>query len=446
MAFENEISEERIGRGQKMSRLIFHIDVNSAFLSWESARRVKQGLSDLRDIPACIGGDPKKRTGIVVAKSIPAKKYGITTGEPVAMALRKCPELVIVKSDFELYIKCSRAFKEICASYAPVMESFSIDEVFLDMTGTSLIYPDPIKTAHEIKDKIRDELGFTVNVGISTNKLLAKMASDFEKPDKVHTLFPEEIPTKMWPLSVRDLLFLGKAFEKKLTEAGIRTIGDMAHVSESEIQALLGNKAGHQLHQYALGIDESPVKAKPEEAKGFSVETTFNDDIVSVEQVLPILLEQCDVVTTRMRRKGKKCTSVSVTFRTLDFKNKSHQTTLSNATDMTDEIFRNAKKLFTESWKGEPLRLIWGALTNYTDESLDEVALVEDNEKKERHRKLDATMDEIRQKFGNDKITRASIMNSNSGIARKARAQMKNELEISCGKQAEKGKDNGRNI
>lgn len=429
-----------------MSRLIFHIDVNSAFLSWESARRVKQGLSDLRDIPACIGGDPKKRTGIVVAKSIPAKKYGITTGEPVAMALRKCPELVIVKSDFELYIKCSRAFKEICASYAPVMESFSIDEVFLDMTGTSLIYPDPIKTAHEIKDKIRDELGFTVNVGISTNKLLAKMASDFEKPDKVHTLFSEEIPTKMWPLSVRDLLFLGKAFEKKLTEAGIRTIGDMAHVSESEIQALLGNKAGHQLHQYALGIDESPVKAKPEEAKGFSVETTFNDDIVSVEQVLPILLEQCDVVTTRMRRKGKKCTSVSVTFRTLDFKNKSHQTTLSNATDMTDEIFRNAKKLFTESWKGEPLRLIGVALTNLTDESFEQLSLFEDNEKKERHRKLDATMDEIRQKFGNDKITRASIMNSNSGIARKARAQMKNELEISCGKQAEKGKDNGRNI
>ena len=429
-----------------MSRLIFHIDVNSAFLSWESARRVKQGLSDLRDIPACIGGDPKKRTGIVVAKSIPAKKYGITTGEPVAMALRKCPELVIVKSDFELYIKCSRAFKEICASYAPVMESFSIDEVFLDMTGTSLIYPDPIKTAHEIKDKIRDELGFTVNVGTSTNKLLAKMASDFEKPDKVHTLFPEEIPTKMWPLSVRDLLFLGKAFEKKLTEAGIRTIGDMAHVSESEIQALLGNKAGHQLHQYALGIDESPVKAKPEEAKGFSVETTFNDDIVSVEQVLPILLEQCDVVTTRMRRKGKKCTSVSVTFRTLDFKNKSHQTTLSNATDMTDEIFRNAKKLFTESWKGEPLRLIGVALTNLTDESFEQLSLFEDNEKKERHRKLDATMDEIRQKFGNDKITRASIMNSNSGIARKARAQMKNELEISCGKQAEKGKDNGRNI
>lgn len=411
-----------------MERLIFHIDVNSAFLSWESARRVKQGLQDLRDIPACIGGDPKKRTGIVVAKSIPAKKYGIQTGEPMAMAIRKCPELVIVKSDFELYIKCSRAFKEICASYAPVMESFSIDEVFLDMTGTSLIYPDPIQTAHEIKDKIKNELGFTVNVGISTNKLLAKMASDFEKPDKVHTLFPNEIPVKMWPLPVRDLLFLGKASEKKLTEAGMYTIGDMAHARETEIQVLLGKKAGHQLYRYACGIDDSPVKAQPEEAKGFSVETTFNDDIVSVDQVLPILLEQCDVVATRMRRKGKKCISVSVTFRTLDFKNKSHQTTL-HATDTTDEIYKKAKKLFTESWKGEPLRLIGVALTNLTDESFEQLSLFEDNEKKERNRKLDATMDAIRQKFGNDKITRASIMNSNSGIARKARAQMKNEDE-----------------
>lgn len=412
-----------------MNRLIFHVDVNSAFLSWESVRRVKQGLPDLRNVPACIGGDPRKRTGIVVAKSIPAKKYGIQTGEPVAMALRKCPDLVIVKSDFELYIKCSRAFKEICASYAPVMESFSIDEVFLDMTGTSLIYPDPIKTAHEIKDKIRKELGFTVNVGISTNKLLAKMASDFEKPDKVHTLFPDEIPTKMWPLPVRDLLFLGKASEKKLTGAGICTIGDMAHAKEREIQALLGNKAGHQLWQYACGIDDSPVRAQPEEAKGFSVETTFNDDIVSVEQVLPILLEQCDIVATRMRRKEKKCTSVSVTFRTLDFRNKSHQTTLANATDLTDEIYKNAKRLFVESWKGEPLRLIGVALTNLKDESFEQLSLFEDNEKKERRRKLDATMDEIRRKYGNDKIKRASIMNSNGGIARKARAQIKNEDE-----------------
>lgn len=390
---------------------------------------MKEGLPDLREIPSVVGGDPKKRTGIVVAKSIPAKKYGIQTGEPMAMALRKCPNLVVVPSDFRLYTENSLAFKAICRDYAPVVESFSIDEVFLDMTGTSLIYPDPIATAHEIKDKIHAELGFTVNVGISTNKLLAKMASDFEKPDKVHTLFPEEIPVKMWPLPIRDLLFLGKASEKRLQDFGIHTIGELAREKESAIQALLGEKTGHQLYQYARGIDNSPVLAQAEESKGFSVEKTFNDDIVSVEQVLPILLEQCDIVATRMRRKGKKCSCISVTFRTLDFKNRSHQTSLSSATDVTDEIYENARRLFLEFWKGQPLRLIGVALTGLTDESFEQMSLFEDTKKKEQRQKLDAALDAIRMKFGNDKITRASIMNSNIGMGRKAKAQMENETQ-----------------
>ena len=412
-----------------IERLIFHVDVNSAFLSWEAAKRVKEGLPDLRKIPSVVGGDPKKRTGIVVAKSIPAKKYGIQTGEPMAMAIRKCPNLVVVPSDFSLYTRNSQAFKAICKDYAPVMESFSIDEVFLDMTGTSLIYPDPIETAHQIKDKIYTELGFTVNVGISTNKLLAKMASDFEKPDKVHTLFPEEIPVKMWPLPIRDLLFLGKASEKKLQDFGIRTIGELASERESVIQALLGEKTGHQLYQYARGIDNSPVLAQAEESKGFSIEKTFNDDIVSMEQVLPILLEQCDIVATRMRRKGKKCTCISVTLRTLDFKNRSHQTSLSRATDVTDEIYENARKLFTEFWRGQPLRLIGVSLTGLTEESFEQLSLFEDTRKREQRQKLDATLDAIRMKFGNDKITRASIMNSNAGMGRKAKAQMEQEAK-----------------
>ena len=410
-----------------MERLIFHIDVNSAFLSWEAARRVKEGLPDLREIPSAVGGDPKTRTGIVVAKSIPAKKYGIQTGEPVSMALRKCPELVVVPSDFSLYTKNSQAFKAICKSYAPAMESFSIDEVFLDMTGTSLIYPDSIAVAYEIKDKIYGELGFTVNVGISVNKLLAKMASDFEKPNKVHTLFPSEIPSKMWPLPIRELLFLGKASEKKLIDFGIHTIGELAREKESNIQALLGEKTGHQLYQYARGIDNSPVLEIPEESKGFSVEKTFNDDIVSLEQVQPILLEQCDILAARMRRKGKKCTCISVTFRTLDFKNRSHQTKLPNATDMTDEIYANARTLFREFWKGQPLRLVGVALTGLTDDGFEQMSLFEDTKKKEQRQKLDAALDSIRIKFGNDKITRASIMNSNSGIGRKAKAQLENE-------------------
>lgn len=410
-----------------MERLIFHVDVNSAFLSWEAVRRVKQGLPDLREIPSCVGGDPKKRTGIVVAKSIPAKKYGVRTGEPVAMALRKCPDLVCVPSDFDLYVRCSKAFKEICASYAPAMESFSIDEVFLDMSGTRLIYPDPAATAREIKDKIHNELGFTVNIGISVNKLLAKMASDFEKPDKVHTLFPEEIPEKMWPLPVRDLLSLGASSEKKLQESGIKTIGELAHKQEAEIQRLLGEKAGRQLWQYANGIDDSPVRSQREEAKGFSVETTFEEDIVSMDQALPILLSQYDVVAARMRREGKKCTCVAVSFRTLDFKNRSHQCRLENATDVTDEIYSNILRLFRESWKGQPLRLIGVALTGLTEEEYTQMSLFENAEDRERRKKMDEALDTIRRKFGNDKITRASIMNVSSRIGRKAKAQMKNE-------------------
>lgn len=409
-----------------MQRLIFHVDVNSAFLSWEATKRVKQGLPDLREIPSCIGGDPKKRTGIVVAKSIPAKKYGVQTGEPVGLALQKCPDLVCVPSDFALYDRCSKAFKSICASYAPVMESFSIDEVFLDMTGTGQIYPDPIATACEIKDRIYRELGFTVNVGISTNKLLAKMASDFEKPNKVHTLYPEEVPQKMWPLPVRDLLFLGKASEKKLIQNGIHTIGDLAQANEKEIQMLLGEKSGHQLYLSANGMDDSPVKAQREEAKGISVETTFDEDIVSYEQIFPILLSQCDIVAARMRREGKKCNCVAVSFRTLEFKNKSHQRKLENPTDVTDEIYQNVKRLFQESWSGQPLRLIGVALTGLTEDSFVQMSLFEDPKKREQQKKLDEAMDNIRKKFGNDKISRASTMNVSGRIARKAKAQMEN--------------------
>lgn len=407
-----------------MERLIFHVDVNSAFLSWEAARRVKEGLPDLREIPSCIGGDPKSRRGIVVAKSIPAKKYGVTTGEPVSMALRKCPELVCVPGDFALFETCSRAFKKICASYAPVMESFSIDEVFLDMSGTEKIYPDPVKLACEIKDRIREELGFTVNIGIGTNKLLAKMASDFEKPDKVHTLFPAEIPTKMWPLPVRDLLFLGKASEQKLIKAGIKTIGEMARYPETEIQRLLGEKTGHQLYEYANGRDDSLVRGEREEAKGYSAETTTEEDIVTYEQAFSLLLAQCDVVAARMRKDGKKCSCVSVTYRMLDFRTRSHQKKLENPTDVTEEIFAQIKNLLRECWQCQPLRLIGVALTDLTSDDFRQMSLFENTENHEKQKKVDGVVDDIRKRFGNGMIVRGSTMKTADKVARKAKAQM----------------------
>lgn len=274
-----------------MGRLIFHVDVNSAFLSWEATRQVKQGLPDLRLVPSCIGGRPESRRGVVLAKSIPAKKYNIRTGEPISMALRKCPSLVIAPPDFKLYSQCSKAFKDICRAYAPVVEEFSIDECFLDFSHTEHIYPDPIALAYEIKDKIRDELGFTVNVGIGENKLCAKMASDFEKPDKVHTLFIKELPDKMWPLPVRDLLFVGGSTAKKLNDAGIRTIGELAKSDISFLQRIIGNKMSVQAHNYANGIDPSPVKAEPEEAKGYSNSVTLEDDVRDIESANSILLK-----------------------------------------------------------------------------------------------------------------------------------------------------------
>ena len=385
---------------------------------------MKEGLPDLREIPSCIGGDPKSRRGIVVAKSIPAKKYGVTTGEPVSMALRKCPELVCVPGDFALFETCSRAFKKICASYAPVMESFSIDEVFLDMSGTEKIYPDPVKLACEIKDRIREELGFTVNIGIGTNKLLAKMASDFEKPDKVHTLFPAEIPTKMWPLPVRDLLFLGKASEQKLIKAGIKTIGEMARYPETEIQRLLGEKTGHQLYEYANGRDDSPVRGEREEAKGYSAETTTEEDIVTYEQAFSLLLAQCDVVAARMRKDGKKCSCVSVTYRMLDFRTRSHQKKLGNPTDVTEEIFVQVKNLLYECWQCQPLRLIGVALTDLTSDDFRQMSLFENTENHEKQKKVDGVVDDIRKRFGNGMIVRVSTMKTADKVARKAKAQM----------------------
>lgn len=403
---------------------VFHIDVNSAFLSWEASRRVANGEPDIRLIPAVVGGDPKSRRGIVVAGSIPAKQYWIKTGEPMAMALQKCPDLVVVPSDFDLYVRCSKAFKCICKEYTPAMESFSIDEVFLDMSGMSHIYPDLIATAYEIKNRIRDELGFTVNVGIGNNKLLAKMASDFEKPDKVHTLYTEEIPEKMWPLPVGDLFTCGKSSAAKLCSHGIRTIGDLANTSIKELTSLFGEKHAEHLHSFANGIDESIVTEEREDAKGYSAETTVDDDLDTLDAIKHMLLAQADVVCARLRADGAKCQCVGVTYRNLDFETKSHQCKLIDSTDLTDVIYDTACKLIEECWKGEPLRLIGLSLTDVDRDTYEQMSLLFD-EKKERLKKLDSALDNIRTRFGNESVQRASIKDISGKINRKHKAEQK---------------------
>lgn len=408
-----------------MERLIFHVDVNSAFLSWEAARRVANGESDIRLIPSVIGGDREKRTGVVLAKSIPAKKFGIKTGEPIGMALRKCPDLFVAKPDFRLYEENSRKFMDICREYAPVVEKASIDECYLDLSGTHRIYPDPIALAYTIRNRIRDELGFTVNVGIGENKLLAKMASDFEKPDKVHTLFLAEMPQKMWALPVGDLFTVGSATADKLRHAKIMTIGDLAKTDLARVQKIVGIKMGKHIHDYANGIDPSPVLAEPEEAKGYSISTTLEDDVKKAEQAYPVLLALADSITARIRSDGAKAYCVAVTIRDNSFKTRSHQRSLMSPTDISKEVYQISKELFDELWDGvTPLRLLGIAMTNITREETVQFSLFQD-ESREKARKIDKAKDALNAKFGSATIVRGSSIQSKIDIGKKYQAQMK---------------------
>lgn len=407
-----------------MNRLIFHVDVNSAYLSWEAARRVQNGEEDIRLIPSAIGGDREKRTGVVLAKSIPAKKYGIKTGEPIGMALRKCPDLFLARPDFRLYEKNSKAFMDICREYAPVVEKYSIDECFLDMSGTHRLYPDPVAIAHTIKDKIREELGFTVNVGIGDCKILAKMASDFEKPDKVHTLYRSEISQKMWPLPVRELFTVGASTAEKLEKAKIRTIGDLANSDLSRVQRIVGIKLGQQIWNYANGMDPSPVLSVPEEAKGYSISTTLEDDVVTPQQAHTVLLALTDSVTARMRSDGVKAYCVAVSIRSNDFKTRSHQRKLMDPTDISREVYQISKQLFAELWDGHtPLRLLGISLTDLTHEDTPQLSLFQD-ENRDKARRLDKAYDAINSKFGADTIKRGSSVQSKLEVGKKYRAQM----------------------
>ena len=219
-----------------MERVIFHIDVNNAFLSWEAVHRLEQGIPgpDLRSLDCAVGGDIDKRHGVILAKSMEAKKYNVQTGEPITDALKKCPGLMIIPPTHAIYPKYSKAFMDILHRYSDKVEQVSVDEAFMDMTGMEKLFGTPLEVALRIQNEIYDTLGFTVNVGISSCKILAKMASDFQKPNKIHTLFPNEIKSKMWPLPVGDLFSVGKASVKKLNSMGILTIGDLAQ-TEPEI-------------------------------------------------------------------------------------------------------------------------------------------------------------------------------------------------------------------
>lgn len=392
-------------------RVIFHIDVNSAFLSWEAVYRLRcLGDSlDLREIPSAVGGERAKRHGVILAKSIPAKKYNVRTGEPIVDALRKCPNLMIVEPNRELYSRNSKALMEILRKYSDTVEQFSIDEAFVDMTGTELLFGKPLEAAYTLRDEIYETLGFTVNVGISSNKLLAKMAGEFEKPNKVHTLFPEEIREKMWPLPVGELFLVGGASEKRLKQMGINTIGELAQADPGMLRATL-KKHGEAIWNFANGRDVALVEAEPPDNKGYGNSVTIAFDVKEADAAKNILLSLSETVGRRLRRDGVWIETVSVTIRYFDLNRTSHQCVLEHATNITDEIYRAACRLFDELWDGAPIRLLGVQTGKVTKEGENRQLSLFDDTDYEKLERLDRAMDSIRERFGADAVQRASFM------------------------------------
>lgn len=393
-------------------RIIFHLDVNSAYLSWTAAYRLQQGFTvDLREIPCVIGGDELSRHGIVLAKSMSAKKYGIQTGNPLRLALEQCPNLTIVPPDYSLYQKASKAMVAILREYSPHVQQFSVDECFLDYTDMEHLFGSPLEAAYSIKERIKKELGFTINIGISTNKLLAKMASDFQKPDRIHTLFPHEIQRKMWPLPVGDLFMVGRQTSKKLHQLGIHTIGDLARTAPETLTYHF-KSFGLMLYQYANGIDSAVVrKSNFEVIKGIGNSTTVPFDVLTADDAYLVLLSLCESVGMRLRHSNFCTGLVGISIVSNEFNACSHQRKIDVATDSTTYIYTICKELFDELWEHYPIRKLGVRVTDLQDNTYFQSSFLVQFDFI-RQKQLDDCMDSIRIKYGKRTIQRASFIHS----------------------------------
>ena len=392
-------------------RIIFHIDVNSAYLSWEAVHRLQHGDTlDLRTVPSVVGGDPVTRHGIVLTKSIPAKKYDIQTGETLYSAKAKCPELIIVSPNYSLYMQCSRAFGDILREYSPLVEQYSIDEYFMDFTNMGRVHADPVATAYMIKERIKEDLGFTVNVGISTNKLLAKMASELKKPDRVHTIFPHEMADKMWILPIEELFMVGRATAKKLRSRAITTIGGLARADLKWVKLFLKSH-GVLVWNYANGNDGSLVRENRRPLiKGIGNSTTIPFDVEDGATAYLVLLSLTETVAARLRQAGYCARLESVSLRTNEFAGGSHQRKIASAIDCTNAIHEIACQLFDELWKGEPVRQLGVRVSELCSNDFVQLSLFERDYEKQRA--VDRTIDSLRERFGSEAVFRSSFLNS----------------------------------
>ena len=391
-----------------MERLIFHIDVNNAFLSWTAVDLLAKGYPiDIRNIPSVIGGDEESRRGIVTAKSPVAKKMGIVTAESLYTARKKCPNLKVFKGDYQLYTKNSNDLYSYFCQFTDKIERYSIDECFLDMTGTELLYPDPIALAYKMKDEIHEKFGYTVNVGVANNKLCAKMASDFEKPDRVHTLFSYEVEKKMWPLPVGDLFMIGKASSKSLLDMGIKTIGDLAKYDISILKRKF-KSMGDMMHEYANGIDFSEVIPRLNRNKSISTTETLPKDIDNIKDMKKILLKQANKIGRELRNLNIYAKTIAVIFKTNDFVSYTHQMKLVNPINVTSDIYKYAIEVLEKGYRGDPIRLIGIRAADLTSDSNFQISIF-DTPNVISNSKIQKVLDNIADKYGDSIIVPASM-------------------------------------
>ena len=388
-------------------KIIIHVDVNNAFLSWTSVYLLQNGYKkDIRNIYAIIGGDETQRRGIVLAKSNPCKKNNVITGETIKSARKKCPYLEIYSPNYELYKTYSNLMYKYLQTYTNKIERYSIDECFLDYTASQKQFGPPIKIAHKIKEDIKNMYGFTVNVGIGNNKLCAKMASDFQKPDKVHTLFTNEIPIKMWPLPVEDLFMIGKKTSQKLKEQNITTIYTLAHTSEEYLIKKFG-KFGILMWQYANGIDNSEVEYTTKNPKSISASTVLPYNYTDINSINNVIYKLAEEVTTKLKNKNMYASNISIWIKYPNFTKISKQIKLNNYVNTPLEIYNYAKELFIKTWNEEPIRAICVGVNNLSYDKNIQLSLFISNEENEKNEKLKKTINNINKKYGKNTITYA---------------------------------------
>jgi DNA polymerase-4 len=389
--------------------IIFHIDINNAFLSWTAVKLLKEGYEiDIRTIPSIIAGDEEKRHGVVLAKSPVAKKLGIKTAETIYSARKKCPNLEVFPPEHEYYQEMSKTFFKHLEKYTPNIEKLSVDECFMDMSNSSLLYDDLVLLAYKIKEEVKELYGFTVNIGISTSKICAKMASDMEKPNKVHTLFLNEIERKMWPLPVDELYMVGKHASEKLHSLGIDTIGDLAKTDEKTLIKHF-NKHGITMHNYANGISDDLMVPSDDKNKSISTSETLSTDIGEKNKLLQVLYKQVDILGKDLRKQKLYTNTIAITYKNSDFVSYSKQLTLSTVTNSTEEISKYITNLFDQSWRNDKIRNIGVRFSNLTDKKQKQISIFTDNVEETKSDTVQETMDKINDKYGSSIIRQANL-------------------------------------